>query len=152
MPEQKRTIKERIEELYQRYIVKGHSHEGTTENTEKQYFITDIFELIERASNPEGFCTECDSRMVYPQKCINCGHITNRAANPNASRRPTALPAGVENLIASVEDGKGKSKSKSPADKIKALRNKLDGTDGNVVDEEIVRSQDPKIKGEINWC
>jgi len=146
----KRTLEDRIKELMTKFKIEERKDE----------FLRLVIELVERGVNPQHFCPKCDYRMLYDptlavMKCINCGNfISSRdiilGANKLKFSAGKPLPAGVENLIKSEREV-SKKKKVSMAEKVNKLRSAAAGETVNLNDEEIVRAQDPRIKGDIKW-
>jgi len=155
MAEVKKTIKERINELSEKYKI------------DSPTFPAEIMDLVERGAYPKNFCPSCQERMIYdPQKgyllCINCGYedverppvvptsTSSVPARPIA--QPGKIPAGVQKLIDDVPKENKVPVTRNPtrAEKILRLKSKIEGGGSTPMDDEIVRSQDSNIKGEIN--
>jgi hypothetical protein len=156
MAEVKKTIKERINELSEKYKI------------DSPTFPAEIMDLVERGAYPKNFCPSCQERMIYdPQKgyllCINCGYedVERPAVVPtptsSAPARPIAqpgkIPAGVQKLIDDVPKETKIPVPRNPnrADRILQMKNKMEGGATTPLDDEIVRGQDSNIKGGINW-
>jgi len=156
MTEVKKTIKERIKELSEKYKI------------DSPTFPAEIMDLVERGAYPKNFCPSCQERMIYdPQKgyllCLNCGYenVEKPQVVPipvnSVPMRPTAqpgkIPAGVQKLIDDVPKETKVPVTRTPnrAEKILRMKSKMEGGGSTPMDDEIIRGQDSNIKGEINW-
>jgi tRNA(Ile2) C34 agmatinyltransferase TiaS len=134
--EKKKTLDDRIEDLLEKGVEKGHPANAILKEG--------IKELIERVTFPQYYCPTCDHRMFYEVekryfRCINCGYTSQQATQqPTVPGKP--LPAAVEQALGNAATAE--RAIKAPIRKPKPQVSQ--------VDEEMVRL-DPKVKGDINW-
>lgn len=124
-----KTIKDRISDITKKYTIKSDTFE------------TEIFDLVERGSFPDNFCSKCDTRMVFDNSkmrmyCINCGNV-------NEDKKTSQIAELVKNECGPVAS----SPKKSIADKVLKLKAKMDGVDANTA----MSPEDLALGNNINW-
>jgi tRNA(Ile2) C34 agmatinyltransferase TiaS len=141
--EQKKTLDERINELVQGSVEKGHPAEIRLKEG--------IKDLIQRVTFPHEFCPDCDDKLFYQAdrrsyRCINCGYDSNKTTEQavlqpdKVIRDEKNLPPAVQSALSNA--GKARSEPKVIPKKIRPKVSQ---------EEEAVVRQDPNIKGDINW-
>lgn len=164
---EKITTKDRISEVYDKYV------KTTSSDIDlKHYFISDIIEIIERSTIPQNFCEDCDER-IFNGTCINCGKVVGTPVSvtlhpdettkkvlkklEEKSEKGIGLPDSISALIENDEKeikaaATPSPRKKSIAEKMTALKAKIDGGGAaSAADNEMIRSQDPSIRGDVNW-
>lgn len=151
-PPKKKTLKQRIDEVVDKYEDKDELKKG-------------IFRLVQRVLYPEQFCPECDDRLFYTATtnsydCPNCGYQSTQEGHTTGvqPRRtlPSKVPKQVEQIIKQAESVTRKSpRTTSPTKRGKSIRELVDQMDGVGVpptkDDEDRVKQDPNVGRDINW-
>lgn len=119
-----KTIKERITALAKKYNIKS------------ELFESEVIDIVERGSFHDNFCEKCDSRMVFDKNtgkmyCINCGN--------------TPEPKVV---VAPAIKSNGAKPSKGMADKILALKARMDGVEAPPTAKQ---AGDSTLGPNVNW-
>jgi len=130
------TIKDRIKKLMDVYKIEDNA------------FVGDVMNIIERATYPNNFCPKCDEKMFFDIKdgyfkCINCNYSNAPVPQEINRKQPPVFESKDPKKSVNLERKKQMSKK---------INDLLKNNTVDKMDEDIIRSQDSNIKGEINWC